>query len=174
MTGAQSPAARTTSLYTANLFRFAAIVMVSLSGSQGPDPAQFSSSRVALYKPVGCPHCRHIGFIGLHQVHWRFRAATGGLVIGERAAWGRGHATDAVRVRTRFAFEELGLHRIEGHTLNPAMRRVYEKCGYRHEGVARQKYSRGGRWHDADLFGILDSDYFDGIAAEAESQLTST
>ncbi len=101
---------------------------------------------------------RHIGFIALHAIHWRHRSATGGLIIGERDAWGKGYATDAVRVRTRFAFEQLGLHRIEGHTINPAMRRVYEKCGYRHEGTARQKLWRSGRWHDADLFAILESD----------------
>ena len=58
-----------------------------------------------------------------------------------------------------------GLHRIEGHTMNPAMRRVYEKCGYRHEGVARQKYWRGGRWVDADLYAILDEDYFAAATA---------
>ena len=102
----------------------------------------------------------HIGFIALHQIQWRARSGIGGLVIGERSAWGRGYASDAVRVRTRFAFEQLGLHRIEGHTINPAMRRVYEKCGYRHEGVARQKMWRDGKWHDADLFAILESDHF--------------
>lgn len=104
----------------------------------------------------------HVGFIGLHQIAWPVRTATGGLLIGEPSAWGRGIATDSVRVRTRFAFEELGLHRVEGHTINPAMRRVYEKCGYVHEGVARQKLWREGRWHDAALFAILDSDYFGG------------
>jgi RimJ/RimL family protein N-acetyltransferase len=102
---------------------------------------------------------RHIGFIGLHEINWRNRWATGGLVLGERAAWGRGYATDAVRVRTKFAFGELNLHRIEGHTMNPAMKRVYEKCGYRHEGVARRKFWRDGRWHDAELFGILEEDW---------------
>jgi RimJ/RimL family protein N-acetyltransferase len=35
------------------------------------------------------------------------------------------------------------------------MKRVYEKCGYVHEGVARQKFWRDGRWHDADLYGLL-------------------
>ena len=104
----------------------------------------------------------HIGFIALHQINWRHRTCQGGIVIGERRAWGRGFATDAVRVRTRFAFEQLGLHRIEGHTIHDAMRRVYEKCGYRHEGVARQKIWREGRWFDADLFAILDADYFAG------------
>jgi RimJ/RimL family protein N-acetyltransferase len=102
----------------------------------------------------------HVGFIALQQISWRNRSAAGGLVLGDRRAWGRGFATDAVRTRTRFTFEQLGLHRIEGHTINPAMRRVYEKSGYRHEGVARQKIWREGRWNDADLFAVLDTDYF--------------
>jgi len=102
----------------------------------------------------------HVGFIALAQISWRNRSAVGGIVIGERRAWGRGFATDAVRVRTRFAFEYLGLHRIEGHTIHPAMRRVYEKCGYRHEGVARQKIWREGRWNDVDHYAILDADHF--------------
>ena len=38
------------------------------------------------------------------------------------------------------------------------MCRVYEKCGYHHEGTARQKVGRGGHWHDAEFYGILESD----------------
>jgi RimJ/RimL family protein N-acetyltransferase len=102
---------------------------------------------------------RHIGFIGLHGINWRNRWATGGLLIGDRSAWGRGYATDAVGVRTRFAFGELGLHRITGHTMNPAMKRVYEKCGYQREGTARKAFWRDGRWHDAELFAILEDEW---------------
>jgi RimJ/RimL family protein N-acetyltransferase len=102
---------------------------------------------------------RHIGFIGLHAINWRNRSATGGLFIGDRSAWGRGFATDAIAVRTRFAFAQLGLHRINGHTFNPAMKRVYEKSGYRHEGTARAMFWRDGRWHDVDFYGILESDW---------------
>ena len=43
--------------------------------------------------------------------------------------------------------------------MNPAMKRVYEKCGYQHEGVARRKFWRDGRWHDADLYAILAEDW---------------
>jgi RimJ/RimL family protein N-acetyltransferase len=102
----------------------------------------------------------HIGFTSLHGLGGWNRTATGGLFLGERSAWGRGYATDAVRVRNRFGFEEVGLHRIEGHTINPAMARVYEKCGYSREGSARQKLWRSGRWHDAALYAILDVDHF--------------
>jgi ribosomal-protein-alanine N-acetyltransferase len=112
-----------------------------------------------LHWAILAPDLGHIGFIGLHQINWPLRSATGGLLIGEPAAWGQGFATDAVNVRSRFAFDQLGLHRIEGHTINPAMRRVYEKCGYRPEGVAREKLWREGRWHDAHLYALLDSDF---------------
>lgn len=102
---------------------------------------------------------RHIGFISLQGVNWRQRWATGGLVIGDRSAWGRGYATDAVEVRSRFAFHQLGLHRLNGHTFNPAMRRVYEKCGYTHEGTARRMFYRDGRWNDVSFHGILMEDW---------------
>jgi RimJ/RimL family protein N-acetyltransferase len=102
---------------------------------------------------------RHIGFIALQKIDWKMRCASGGLAIGERDAWGRGYATDAVRTRTRFAFDQLNLHRVEGQTMNAAMRRVYEKCGYRHEGTTRKKRWRHGRWLDTELYAILDEDY---------------
>ena len=102
---------------------------------------------------------RHVGFIGLHTIDWRNRSATGGLVIGDRSAWGRGYATDAVAVRTRFAFAQLGLHRINGHTFNPAMKRVYEKSGYRHEGTARPMFWRDGDGTTSSFYGILESDW---------------
>jgi RimJ/RimL family protein N-acetyltransferase len=38
------------------------------------------------------------------------------------------------------------------------MKRVYQKCGYRHEGTARQMFYRDGRWHDVDFYGILEND----------------
>lgn len=105
------------------------------------------------------PTDRHIGFIGM-TVNLRNRSATGGIVLGERSAWGKGYATDAVRTRMRFGFEQMGLHRIDGHTINPPMRRVYEKTGYALEGIARQAHWSGGRWHDAFLYAILETEYF--------------
>ncbi len=47
---------------------------------------------------------RHVGFIGLHEINWRNRWATGGLVIGERGLGlrlrhRRGAGTNEVRFR---------------------------------------------------------------------------
>ncbi|QDV38019.1 CmcI family methyltransferase [Tautonia plasticadhaerens] len=109
---------------------------------------------------------RHLGMIGLH-VNWRMRCASGGLFLGARDAWGQGFGTDAVRVRTRFAFEQLGLHRVEGHTFNPSMRRIYEKAGYRAEGVSRKVFWRDGRWNDAHRYALIEEDYFGTAPAPA-------
>lgn len=107
-------------------------------------------------------HNRHIGFTGLHAIDWKNRRATSGLVLGDREAWGRGYATDAMRVRTKFAFETLNLHRVESEALaeNVASQKALEKVGYKREGVLRQRIWNEGRWHDAIRYAILDQDYF--------------
>lgn len=105
---------------------------------------------------------RHIGFTGIHGIDWRLRLGTTGTVIGEKSAWGKGYGTDVMRIRTRFAFEILNLHRLQSEARidNIASQRALEKVGYKREGVARKKLYYGGRWYDTILYAILDEDYF--------------
>lgn len=108
------------------------------------------------------PDGRHIGFTAIHRINWRLRLAGTGTVIGEKDAWGKGYGSDAMRVRTRFAFETLGLHRLESESRidNIASQRALEKAGYKREGIARKKLFWEGQWHDTVLYGMLDEDYF--------------
>src|SRR5947209_3602425 len=46
----------------------------------------------------------HIGFSGIHRIVWRDGTATTGTLIGETGEWGKGYGSDAVRTRTRYAF----------------------------------------------------------------------
>lgn len=105
---------------------------------------------------------RHIGFTGIHGIDWRQRRATSGIVIGDKEAWGQGYATDVMRVRTKFAFETLNLHRIESEALadNQASQIALEKAGYKREGVFRKRFWVDGAWHDTIRYAILDEDYF--------------
>ncbi len=105
---------------------------------------------------------RHIGSTSLHNINWRERIAVSGTMIGDKSAWGKGYGTEVMQVRTRYAFEQLGLHRIESESFveNVASARCLEKVGYKREGLARKKYWRHGRWHDVILWAILDEDYF--------------
>ena len=104
---------------------------------------------------------RTIGATDLRDIDWLNRHAGSGLLIGERSEWGKGYASEAVELRTAFAFDELGLERLETCSLaeNVAMHRVLEKAGYRKLTRRRHVYWRTGRWHDDFLFELVRDEW---------------
>lgn len=105
-----------------------------------------------------------IGQTFLHHVNWIDRQAESGLWIGERSEWGKGYATEAVRLRTAFAFEELGLERLETSSMdvNIGMQKALERSGYRRIGTRRRRFWRSGQWHDEIIFELLRDEWRQG------------
>jgi len=99
---------------------------------------------------------RHVGNIKIGPVDPNHACADVSYFVGERAAWGRGLATDAVRVATHVAFERLSLHRLQAgaYARNVATTRVLEKCGYKLEGRLRARLRLDNAWDDHLLFGL--------------------
>lgn len=75
-------------------------------------------------------------------------------------AQGKGVATYACKAVTRWAFDDLGLFRLElGHrTNNPASCRVAEAAGFTVEGLQRQKLAYDGVRYDVELHARLATD----------------
>ena len=77
------------------------------------------------------------------------------------SARGRGFATRAVRLATRWAFDELGIERIElrVHPDNASSRRVAERAGFSLEGVERasRPWPDGTRF-DSLVYSLLPDD----------------
>ena len=75
-------------------------------------------------------------------------------------SWGHGFATEAARAIVAFAFDTLGLHRVEARHFirNPASGRVMQKIGMRHEGVNREAVRRFDRFEDLAVYAILATD----------------
>ena len=98
----------------------------------------------------------HVGFAGLHRIDWRHGCAHTGLLIGRKEMWGQGLATDALRVRTRFAFEVLGLRLLLSEALdgNTASVRMLERAGYRQVGRIPRRYFKRGAYRDLLLFAL--------------------
>jgi len=73
---------------------------------------------------------------------------------------GQGYMVESVRAVTGFAFEQLGLHRLEAACLphNAASRHVLTRAGFREEGYAKEYLCIAGRWQDHVLYGLLRSD----------------
>lgn len=103
----------------------------------------------------------HIGNIGLHDLDWKNRNAGLGIVIAEKEYWGQGYGTDAIKALLDFAFNEMNLHRIylSVFDFNERALRCYEKCGFGHEGRAREALFQDGRYHDHLLMAILRQDF---------------
>jgi [ribosomal protein S5]-alanine N-acetyltransferase len=87
------------------------------------------------------------------------QACTLGYWMGERHA-GRGIMTAAVKIANRFAFQDLGLRRIEAACLptNQASIRLLEKAGFIREGYARRYLCIAGAWQDHVLYARLKDD----------------
>ena len=104
---------------------------------------------------------RAVGFTGIEDIDWVRRQGESYIMIGEFALHGRGIASEAVRLRTRFAFRELNLHRVYNWIVfdNIGSRRANERVGYREQGRIPQVFKRGLRRHDLWLGEILRSDW---------------
>src|SRR5438067_5277916 len=86
---------------------------------------------------------------------------TTGIVIGEKASWRKGYATEAMKLRTRYAFRELNRHKLmtEVDTENEASRKALERNGYRGVGIRREQTFREGKWHDRWVGEVLRADW---------------
>jgi RimJ/RimL family protein N-acetyltransferase len=104
---------------------------------------------------------RKIGLIGLDGIRWEHGDAWVGIGLGERAYWGEGYGTDAMRVIQRYAFEELNLHRLSLSVFeyNSRAVRSYEKAGFTMEGSARKFLHREDMRYDLVFMGILRDEW---------------
>jgi [ribosomal protein S5]-alanine N-acetyltransferase len=106
-------------------------------------------------------HDRLIGRVALaNVVRGVWQNATLGYWVSADVG-SRGHGTTAVRLVLRFAFEVAGLHRIQPAIMprNARSKRVVEKCGFRHEGVALRYLKINGVWEDHDLYAMTVEDW---------------
>ena len=84
-------------------------------------------------------------------------------------AWcaGRGLMTAAVRDATRFAFDTLGLHRVEAN-IQPGNTRsiaLVRRLGFRQEGFSPRYLFIAGAWRDHERWALLADDPPSGEAA---------
>ena len=101
-----------------------------------------------------------IGGIGVSNIRRGVsETASLGYWVGEPFARQR-YMTSALPLVVDFAFERLGLHRLEAACLpsNAPSRSLLARAGFQQEGYAREYLCIAGKWQDHLLFGILRGD----------------
>lgn len=104
---------------------------------------------------------RHVGNIALNQIHPRHRAAEFAILLGDKAVWGQGVASEAARLIVAHGFSALGLHRIYCGTFadNAGMIALAAKLAMREEGRRREAAWKDGRFVDVIEFAVLASEW---------------
>ncbi len=84
-----------------------------------------------------------------------------GYIIYEAESRGKGYVTEALTMFVKYLFSTFQFNRLKLAILpgNAASRRVAEKCGFQHEGIARGAFFHQGRHHDVDEFSLLRSEF---------------
>lgn len=99
---------------------------------------------------AGDPEGPVVGSIGLDNLVWGpLMSCTLGYGVDQHHT-GRGYAREAAAEAVRFAFDELGLHRVTAgyDPANERSARVLDALGFAIEGFARRYLFVGGAWRD--------------------------
>lgn len=113
----------------------------------------------------------HVGNVALHSIDWVHRNGELGVIIGDKAARGKGYALEAMRMLCRHAYDRLNMHKITGGVVkgNDAALKMDLKLGFEVEGELREQFFLEGRFVDVYRLGMLRSDFEAACAAQSST-----
>ena len=114
---------------------------------------------------------KSIGTLGLDDIDFKNQNAEyGNMLIGDKEYLNKGYAKDAILTILRFAFEELNVHRIylKNFEHNQKALTLYEKCGFRKEGILRDSFYTQGEFKNIVIMAILRHEFMDMVKGMAK------
>lgn len=104
---------------------------------------------------------RLIGTTGIHRINWINRCATTGAILGEVDCRDKRYGSEAKALVLEYAFQTLGLHRINSAILSTNLRSLayLKRAGYTVDGRRKDAIFHDGKWIDEILLGILADDW---------------
>jgi RimJ/RimL family protein N-acetyltransferase len=102
-----------------------------------------------------------LGHVGLYKIDHRVRSAEFAIMLGNKEWWNKGAGKRATRAVVEYGFKQLNLHRCYLSVLKTNERAItlYERLGFRTEGVLRDEQFRDGKYVDVVVMGILESEW---------------
>lgn len=88
----------------------------------------------------------HVGNIGVHNISKTDKVATIGLFIGDISKQGKGYGKEAIELVTDFAFNELGLIRLQApiFSFNKRSMAIFEKVGFKQDNSRSDHFWKNG------------------------------
>lgn len=102
-----------------------------------------------------------VGMSGFTVIDTEHRNAEIGIIL-DKDYWGKNLATEAFYFSLKWAFDEIGLHRVHWHTteMNSGMRGWLEKiCQLKVEAVNREILNVKGEWINSYTYALFEDDW---------------
>lgn len=111
----------------------------------------------------------YLGNIGLHEIDCTNDTARLGIILGNRNYWGKGYATETIRLLLGYAFTQGHIHKVylNVFTTNTRGIKIYEKVGFQREGLLKAEYKLDGTYRDLIRYGLLAEEFLSASAASA-------
>jgi RimJ/RimL family protein N-acetyltransferase len=110
-----------------------------------------------------------VGLFQVRQLGPGFKTAEWGFAIGS-PYWGAGLYSEGANLLVSFAFDTIGIHRLEARaaTTNARGNGALAKVGAVFEGVLRRSFQRDGQYLDQNLWSIIDEDWRESKAVRTQ------
>nr|WP_312576636.1 GNAT family protein [Sedimentibacter sp.] len=106
-----------------------------------------------------------IGIAGFDDIVKSNEVATIFIGIGNKNLRGKGYGNESLKILLDYGFNDMGLYRIQLNVLefNTSAIKLYERAGFKKEGVYREFVLRNNIRYNMFLYGLLKNEYNDGI-----------
>jgi len=102
-----------------------------------------------------------IGVCGLTYINWKNRNAEISIYLEHNNWQSRKEAKDSLRLLMKYAFGELGLHKVyaEIYSFVDETVQLYEALDFHKDGIVRHNMWRNGKWWDSHIYSMLESEF---------------
>jgi RimJ/RimL family protein N-acetyltransferase len=101
-----------------------------------------------------------LGTLILNEIDQKNGTAHIHIKMSKDGGRGKGYGTDALNTIVSYAFSELRLNCIFANIIsyNDASVHLFEKCGFKRDGILRQRVFKQGKYHDVYTYSRLMTD----------------
>lgn len=105
----------------------------------------------------------HIGNAGLGRIDYVNKNCMFNIFFARKEDRGRGFGSEATLLVLEFAFNRLNMHKVYLQTSLRFMSaiKMYEKLGFKKDGVLREHYYTNGVYEDKLIFSIIKKEYYE-------------
>ena len=102
----------------------------------------------------------HVGNIGLTSINKILRSCSLGILMS-RKFQRKGYAYMGMKLVLKFAFENIKLNRVFLGVVewNLAAIKLYEKIGFKYEGLQREAFHNDGKFYGLKMYSILKNEF---------------